>query len=106
MSSQSERLRGSGARRAATITPRMSTARTNLRPAKLSGGRSSSPILMNSHVEPQMSESTTQTMRAFIKLLYDRSGGKGKRRGRSLVGLWKSRRREADGGFDDRGAGE
>src|SRR5678815_5953133 len=39
---------------------------TNLMPAKVNGGRSSRPSLMNSQVEPQIPHSINQTRRAFI----------------------------------------
>jgi hypothetical protein len=35
-------------------------------PAKVRGGRSVKPILMNNQVEPQIPQRINQTMRAFI----------------------------------------
>jgi hypothetical protein len=48
------------------IVKRIAEAITNLIPAKVKGGRSSRPSLMNSHVEPQMQHKTSQTRRGFI----------------------------------------
>ena len=48
------------------MTKRIAQAMTNLMPAKVSGGRSSRPSLMNSQVEPQMPQSISQTRRAFM----------------------------------------
>jgi hypothetical protein len=39
---------------------------TNLIAAKVSGGSASSPSLIKSQVDPQMTQSTSQTRRAFI----------------------------------------
>jgi hypothetical protein len=48
------------------MTKRITQAITNLMPAKVSGGRSARPSLMNSQVDPQMPQSISQTRRAFI----------------------------------------
>src|ERR1041385_3960764 len=48
------------------MTKRMAQAITNLMPAEVSGGRSARPSFMNSQVDPQMPQSTSQTRRAFI----------------------------------------
>jgi hypothetical protein len=45
---------------------RIAQAMTNLMPAKVSGGKSSRPSLMKSHVDPQMQQSMSQIIRAFI----------------------------------------
>src|ERR1044072_9490006 len=45
---------------------RMVQAITNLMPAKVIGGRSARPSLINSQVEPQMPQRINQTRRAFI----------------------------------------
>jgi hypothetical protein len=57
---------GSGTRRTKIIVKIMSAAITNLIPAKVSGGRSWRPSLMNSQVEPQMQHKSSQTRRDFI----------------------------------------
>jgi hypothetical protein len=48
--------------------------------AKLRGGRSRRPSLMNSQVEPQMQQSSRKTARAFIYVSIRESAGKGKRK--------------------------
>jgi hypothetical protein len=45
---------------------RMVQAITNRMPAKVIGGRSARPSLINSQVEPQMPQRINQTRRAFI----------------------------------------
>jgi hypothetical protein len=50
------------------IEKRITQAMTNLMPAKVIGGRSSRPSLMNSQVEPQMPHSINQTRRALINV--------------------------------------
>jgi len=59
-------VRGNGSRRTATIAKRIAEAITNLIAAKVKGGRSLSPSLMNSQVEPQMRHKRSQTRRDFI----------------------------------------
>src|SRR5438309_8294001 len=66
INAQSRRVRGQAARRANTISIRIREERTNRMPANVIGGRSARPSLMNSQVEPQMTQRISQTMRAFI----------------------------------------
>src|SRR5688572_8600608 len=51
--------------RARMSANRIAQAITKRMPAKVKGGRSSRPSLMNSHVDPQIPQSTSQTRRAF-----------------------------------------
>jgi hypothetical protein len=55
-----------GERRAAAMQMSTAAAITKRIPAKLTGGRSSSPSLMKSQVEPQMQASTSHTMIGLI----------------------------------------
>ena len=48
------------------IEKTIAKAMMNLMAAKVNGGRSSRPSLMNSQVEPQIPHSTNQTRRAFM----------------------------------------
>src|SRR5437588_12695509 len=80
MSAHSRAVRGTGTRRAATTPNRTADASTKRAAAKLTGGRSLSPSLMNSHVEPQMQQSTRKTTRAFIEASIREAGRKGKER--------------------------
>src|SRR2546427_11249438 len=60
-------------RRIAMIAISIAEAIRNRMPAKVNGGRSVRPTLMNSQVEPQMPQSRSQTRRDFIHyLLYVR----------------------------------
>src|SRR2546427_7677333 len=60
-------------RRIAMIAISIAEAIRNRMPAKVNGGRSVRPTLMNSQVEPQMQQSRSQTRRDFIHyLLYVR----------------------------------
>src|SRR5213595_1540256 len=79
MSAHSELVRGRRTRRAATIAKRMTEASRKRTAAKLTGGRSLKPSLMNSHVEPQMQQSRRNTTRALIRRIYTTARKKGKR---------------------------
>src|SRR5436853_7850798 len=93
MSAHLRAVRGRGTRRAATMANSMAEARTKRTAAKLTGGRSLNPSLMNSHVEPQMQQSTRKTTRAFIEASIREAGRKGKDRSRD--GEAKVKRRKA-----------
>src|SRR2546423_15595207 len=78
MSAHSELVRGRRTRRAATIAKRTEEASRERTAAKLTGGRSLKPSLMNSHVEPQMQQSRMKTTRALIRRIYPFGKAKGK----------------------------
>src|SRR5436853_4528372 len=93
MSAHSLAVRGSLMRRAATTPNSTADASTKRTAAKLTGGRSLNPSLMNSHVEPQMQQSSRKTTRAFIEASIREAGRKGKDRSRD--GEAKVKRRKA-----------
>src|SRR3712207_6491759 len=70
MSVSSRRVRGTATPRAKTIAARMAEARTKRTAAKLTGGKSLRPSLMNSQVEPHTAQRSSQTTRAFIAGFY------------------------------------
>src|SRR5437763_1302551 len=78
MSAHSRAVRGSLMRRAATTPNSTADASTKRTAAKLTGGRSLNPSLMNSHVEPQMQQSSRKTTRAFIEASIREARRKGK----------------------------
>src|SRR5687768_18394262 len=64
---QSLRVFGNGKCLTQTIGKRMAQEIAKRIPAKVSGGRSARPSLMNSQVEPHITHSISQTRRAFIQ---------------------------------------
>src|ERR1041385_4225831 len=78
MSAHSRAVRGSLMRRAKTTPNSTADASTKRTAAKLTGGRSLSPSLMKSQVEPQMQQSSRKTTRAFIRASIREEPGKGK----------------------------
>src|ERR1044071_3595931 len=84
-SSSHSRPRGRRERRAATTADRMRVAKRKRAAAKLSGGRSRRPSLINIQVEPQMQQSSKKTTRTFIQFSIRESAAKGKREGGQLL---------------------
>jgi len=78
-------VRGQRARLAITSEARIKNAMTKRMPANVIGGRSARPSLMNSHVDPQIQQRISQTMRAFIYLFVREVGEDVKASGKSVV---------------------